>query len=338
MHHTCLVQSLVCLALATPSAALAQSFDITPADPTATDPVAIQARYTSPCPGEGGRVEVQGDEIALFAVEDCDCSPFAHAENVVTLLAGPLPPGPYAVQLFVEANAQQGCAFEPRFVSESSFAVGAADLTVATDPPAPVAGSPTALVVRHRCPLRFEGATLSGREIRVLGATDPLTAQPPCAATPSFESRLALGTLEPGPYTALVFTEAPAAPQLAATASFEVGPGAPAGELLLLDGRFRVTASWRTPAGAAGPGRGVGLTDQSGAFWFFAAANLEIFVKLLDGCEINDRYWVFASGLTNVEVDLRVEDLVSGAIKTYHNPLGQPYEPALDTLALPCSP
>ena len=38
------------------------------------------------------------------------------------------------------------------------------------------------------------------------------------------------------------------------------------------------------------------------ACWFFQAENVEAVVKVLNGCGINDRYWVFAGGLTDVKV------------------------------------
>lgn len=34
------------------------------------------------------------------------------------------------------------------------------------------------------------------------------------------------------------------------------------------------------------------LGEDSGAFWFFGAANLELIVKVLDGGEIHQKHWV----------------------------------------------
>ncbi len=122
--------------------------------------------------------------------------------------------------------------------------------------------------------------------------------------------------------------------------AFEVNtvcvPGSTA--LCLNQGRFRVTATWRTPQGATGEARAVQLTPDAGYLWFFDPANIEITIKVLDGCGLNDRYWVFASGLTNVRVDLRVEDTVTGTVKTYLNPLGTTFAPRLDTNAFATCP
>ena len=48
-------------------------------------------------------------------------------------------------------------------------------------------------------------------------------------------------------------------------------------------------------------------------------ANLEIFVKVIDGCGFNGHYWVFASGLTNLGVSLRVTDAVGGTTFVHDN-------------------
>ncbi len=53
--------------------------------------------------------------------------------------------------------------------------------------------------------------------------------------------------------------------------------------LCLNGGRFRVTADWRTLT-ASGTGIAVALTSDSGYFWFFDAANVEVLVKALNGC------------------------------------------------------
>jgi CSLREA domain-containing protein len=108
--------------------------------------------------------------------------------------------------------------------------------------------------------------------------------------------------------------------------------------LCLNNGRFRVSATWRTPQGQMGDAQAVRLTGDSGYLWFFDPSNIEITIKVLDACALNQRYWVFASGLTNVRVDLRVEDTVTGAVKTYTNPQGTSYVPQLDTSAFATCP
>jgi hypothetical protein len=115
-------------------------------------------------------------------------------------------------------------------------------------------------------------------------------------------------------------------------------PCAPSATALCLGpgGRFRVTAAWSTAAGDAGSGSTRPLTADTGAFWFFDAANLEIVVKVLAACPVNGRHWVFAAGLTDVAVTLVVDDTVTGARRTYTNPQATPFQPIQDTAAFEC--
>ena len=110
------------------------------------------------------------------------------------------------------------------------------------------------------------------------------------------------------------------------------------GVLCLQDGRFKVTATWQT-ATASGEAGAVTLTSDTGYFWFFDPANVEVTIKVLDGCALNDRFWVFLSGLTNVRVDVRVTDTLTGQVKTYTNPQGRVFRAQLDTSAFAtCEP
>lgn len=101
--------------------------------------------------------------------------------------------------------------------------------------------------------------------------------------------------------------------------------------LCLNQDRFRVEARWRTAAGEGGVSQAVPLTSDTGFFWFFTDNNLELVVKVLDACGFNDRFWVFAGGLTDVEVDLVVTDLLTGDSRSYSSPLGEAFEPVQDT-------
>jgi hypothetical protein len=112
-----------------------------------------------------------------------------------------------------------------------------------------------------------------------------------------------------------------------------------AATLCLNGARFQVTANWRTSDGTTGRGQAVSLTDESGYFWFFGPDNVEVTVKALNACtQPTPRYWVFASGMTDVQVDLIVTDTKTGAVKTYSNPLGRPFQPIQDTGAFATCP
>ena len=119
-------------------------------------------------------------------------------------------------------------------------------------------------------------------------------------------------------------------------------PGAPtcvtdSHTLCLNNGRFAVTAAFQqTPSGPSFPAAAVPLTNNSGYFWFFDASNIELVAKVLTGCPVNDEYWVFAGGLTDVGVEMKVTDTVTGASKSYSNTFGTPFQPIQDSSAFPC--
>jgi hypothetical protein len=111
-----------------------------------------------------------------------------------------------------------------------------------------------------------------------------------------------------------------------------------AGTLCLRDGRYQVSATWRTASGASGEAHVVRLTNESGYLWFFADTNVEAIVKVLDGCALNNRFWVFAAGLTDVRVEIRVVDTTTGIEKTYVNQQGKAFAPIQDTSAFATCP
>jgi hypothetical protein len=92
--------------------------------------------------------------------------------------------------------------------------------------------------------------------------------------------------------------------------------------LCLQGQRFGVEVAWKDFQGNTGAGRAAPLTADTGAFWFFDAANLELVVKVLDGRSLNGKYWVFYGALSSVEYTLTVTDYASGASKKYVNPSG----------------
>jgi ELWxxDGT repeat protein len=103
------------------------------------------------------------------------------------------------------------------------------------------------------------------------------------------------------------------------------GPGGcqPSPDRLCLgNGRFQVEAAWRDFQGATGSGRAVSLTADTGYFWFFDPANVEVVLKVLDGRALNEHFWVFYGALSSVEYTLTVTDTSTGATRRYFNPAG----------------
>ncbi len=107
--------------------------------------------------------------------------------------------------------------------------------------------------------------------------------------------------------------------------------------LCLNNGRFAVTTQWTKPDTTSGPGNAIPLTGDSGYFWFFDASNIEVVTKVLNGCGLDNAYWVFAAGLTNVQVDLKVVDTQTGIVYDKQNAQGAAFQPIQDTAAFPTS-
>jgi hypothetical protein len=108
--------------------------------------------------------------------------------------------------------------------------------------------------------------------------------------------------------------------------------------LCLNNGRFQVRATFNAPTGQSGNAQVVKLTGDTGYLWFFNPSNVEVVVKVLNGCGVNNRYWVFAGGLTNVRTVITVTDTQTGATKTYINPQGTAFQPIQDTNAFATCP
>lgn len=107
----------------------------------------------------------------------------------------------------------------------------------------------------------------------------------------------------------------------------------------LNQGRFRVSVNWRKANGETGVGtRVASSSSDSGLFWFFGPTNYEVMVKVLDGCGVNGRHWVFFLATTNVGFTLTVTDTQTQQVKTYVNPPGTVSPVITDTSAFPTCP
>ncbi len=89
---------------------------------------------------------------------------------------------------------------------------------------------------------------------------------------------------------------------------------------LCLGGRFRVAVQFTDPrSGTTGTGQAIPLTSDTGAFWFFDPANVELILKVLDGRAVNGHFWVFSGALSDVAYTITVTDTETGQIRVYHN-------------------
>ena len=111
--------------------------------------------------------------------------------------------------------------------------------------------------------------------------------------------------------------------------------------ICLRDSRYRVQASWWTGGDSEADG-GVLVnaarvvyagTNETGLFWFVDRENWEILIKVLDGCSINGRAWVFGASTTDLGYLIEVTDTVTGDVREYRNEPGQPAPAITDVTA-----
>jgi len=97
--------------------------------------------------------------------------------------------------------------------------------------------------------------------------------------------------------------------------------------LCLLDNRFRVEVTWhdlRSGDQGVGHVRPVTTVDseETGFFWFFDEDNIELVVKVLDARVINEHFWVFYGGLSDIEYRVTVTDTAAGNFRIFTNEFG----------------
>jgi hypothetical protein len=200
--------------------------------------------------------------------------------------------------------------------------------------PASVPAAPAGLTARtlSGTSIRLSWQDLSGDETEFLvEASSPANAQggfQPFETVPANTTAVDLPGLPPGtPYTFRVRARnahgtSPASNEASASATTTTGPCVPSARDLCLEAQgepFRVAVHWRTGDGT-GTGTAVPLSDQSGMFWFFDASNIELIFKVIDGRPLNDSFWSFAGGLSNVEYWITVDHLGDNRSRTYRNP------------------
>ncbi|MFL6293237.1 MAG: hypothetical protein ACJ759_20270, partial [Thermoanaerobaculia bacterium] len=123
-----------------------------------------------------------------------------------------------------------------------------------------------------------------------------------------------------------LFTAAPSPPALVRgwSSAAAVSPCVPGPRRLCLNGgRFAVEVAWKDFQNQTGQGTAIPFTADTGYFWFFDAANVELAIKVLDGRGLNGKFWVFYGALSNVEYTITVTDTQTGSVREYRNPSGR---------------
>jgi hypothetical protein len=320
-------RALVIALLFVPTSVLAQtgspSISLTPARPAPGETVAFTVRGASSCSTSLAPVTVSGNIIVI----QVNCggtilgAPFPYEHRGT--FSAPQATGTYQVEHWF--------AFGTRFLVSSRQLIVASDCALTNSL---VADRSAALVGENFlltwCDLTdpsgpygiYASRSLSGPFTRIMDVA-PASRQASIFATSSGPNYF---YVDRGTSRSNVIT-------VQAANAFACFPS-PA-TLCLQNGRFEAAATFRTPgATTSDSAHAVALTDQSGYFWFFGPENVEVTLKVLNACP--SAYWVFASGMTNVAVEITVTDRVNGSQRKYSNPQGTPFTPIQDTNAFVC--
>lgn len=122
-------------------------------------------------------------------------------------------------------------------------------------------------------------------------------------------------------------------------------PG-PTTACLGVGGRFKVegwmkdfaTPPTQYPLQVVQLGGGDILSQDSAVMYAFAADNWELLIKVLNGCALNNSYWVYYAATTNVEYQITVTDTQTGLPRVYSNPAGVVSPAVTDTNAFATCP
>jgi hypothetical protein len=158
-----------------------------------------------------------------------------------------------------------------------------------------------------------------------------------------FREEFPLGPLPAGKYEVRFFDTTPYPITFLERLEFVVHDAdhgcAPSSSVLCLqDGRFAVEAEWTDFSGNSGHGHALPLGGDanSGLLWFFSPDNVEVTVKVLEGCPVNGHWWVFLSSGSTVEYTVTVTDTVTGVSREYTNDSGEAAPLVTDTQAFDC--
>ena len=105
----------------------------------------------------------------------------------------------------------------------------------------------------------------------------------------------------------------------------------------LQDGRFKVRAYYdhEENQNRSARVRDALVGDAASLFYFFTFDNPELMVKVVDGCALNGRYWVFGSAATDLDYRVTVEDKATGREKRYERNRSNPL--IGDVVSFPCA-
>lgn len=106
-------------------------------------------------------------------------------------------------------------------------------------------------------------------------------------------------------------------------------------DLCLHDGKFLV---WGEIALKRTSGRMLPGTDQGGILYAFSEDNPELLVKVLDGCDYNQHWWVFIGSATDQEFFVLVKHVPSDETRSFRSDEESALLGMAKTDVWPCGP
>lgn len=307
---------------------------VEPEVPTWTEPVTVVVRGSSDCAVDLSARQDGQPDIRVDVEQTCPADRPPFHPFAASVLLGRLAVGERTVLAVADGDGG--------FVSEVfDFTVYRPGDWVITLPDAPTDGAPFEIAVAWINDDGCHALFVNPVEDRVIemfvGMIIPAV---PCTSG-VLQQPLEIGPLAAGDYELRVFhTHGPEDQVAKRTIRVYDDDGCVPSDtrLCLNEDRFAVTVDWTDFAGNSGSGRSVPLRSDTGLFWFFAPDNLELTVKVLDGCGVNGHYWVFVSSGSTVEYEVEVTDTAGGTSHTYGNALRQTPRLIADTTAFASCP
>ena len=105
--------------------------------------------------------------------------------------------------------------------------------------------------------------------------------------------------------------------------------------LCLAGGKIRATAVYHGPKGEAIAAPVMQQSNSSGYFFTNSADQAEFTIKTIDLSEGGDGKWITIGGLTNLQLEIKVEDLVLHQQHDFANKSGHFLEPIVDVFTSP---
>jgi hypothetical protein len=186
----------------------------------------------------------------------------------------------------------------------TAAAPAAAQTILVVSPTLPTtADTITFSVERPGCTYTYE-SSVQGSVITLAMHASLIPCLPPVPPDPLQVATLSIGPLPAGAYTVVAVTDG------VETDSRPLVVSPPTATLSLLRGRFTVNLVWFNEnqgiPGNVGAARQ--LSDGSGYFWFYDAADVEVTVKMIDATAFNGYYWLFVTSGTTTQFKITVTD------------------------------